>query len=427
MILPLYRLAGWFAPPVARAILSRRRLRGKEDPARISERTGIAGTARPEGALLWVHAASVGEAISALTLIDRLLADDPGLHVLLTTGTVTSAKLMTSRLPVRAIHQYVPLDCTPWVRRFLDHWRPDAAIWIESELWPALVTETAARRVPMALVNARMSEASFERWQRWRRFIRRMLAGFQLVLAQGATDAERYVALGAGSAKALGNLKFAALPLPASEGDVADLVATLAGRPTWIAASTHPGEERLIAEAHTIVRKSSPTALAIIVPRHPDRGPTIEADLGDFDHRVARRAGGESISAETDIYVADTLGELGLFYRVVDAVFMGGTLVPHGGQNLLEPAALGRPVLYGPYIHNFRSIADRMTETGAAQAVSDTADLGEAVAQLLSDDGALGEMGAAATAVAQSEAHILDAYVEGLAPILPGRATHARA
>lgn len=420
MLLPLYRLAGSLAPPIARAILSRRRLRGKEDPVRIGERMGQPGAARPDGRLAWIHAASVGEAISALSLIEKLLARDAALHVLLTTGTVTSAKLMTTRLPARAVHQYVPLDCTPWVRRFLDHWRPDAAIWIESELWPGMVSEVAARNIPMALINARMSEHSFERWQRWRRLVRRLLGGFRLVLAQSVADADRYRALGAADARSVGNLKYAARPLPAGEEDVAALKAALGGRRSWVAASTHPGEERLIARAHDRVRERLPSALAIIVPRHPDRGETIELDLAGFAHTVARRAAGEKIVPETDIYIADTLGELGLFYRVVDLVFMGGTLVPHGGQNLLEPGALGRPVLFGPHIHNFQDIADRMAADGAALGVADAAALGGAVADLLADDAAREKMGAAAAAVATSEAHVLEDYLAALGSILPG-------
>ncbi len=427
MLLPLYRVAGWLAPPVARAILSRRRLRGKEDPDRMGERMGRAGQPRPDGRLVWVHAASVGEAISALTLIDRLLDADPALNVLLTTGTVTSARLMTTRLPDRAIHQYVPLDCTAWVRRFLDHWRPDGAIWIESELWPGLTTEAAARGIPMALVNARMSERSFERWQRWPRAIRRLLSAFSLVLAQTETDADRYRALGASQARAVGNLKYAARPLPAGEDDVAALKAALGDRRSWIAASTHPGEERMIAAAHDTVRKAVPSALVIVVPRHPDRGETIELDLVDFDHTVARRAAGAKVLPETDIYIADTLGELGLFYRAVDLVFMGGTLVPHGGQNLLEPAALGRPVLFGPHIHNFQAIADRMAETGGARGIANAEKLGEAVAALLADDAARREMGDAAARAATGERHVLDDYLAALAPILPNGRPNAGA
>ncbi|MHA1568070.1 MAG: 3-deoxy-D-manno-octulosonic acid transferase, partial [Alphaproteobacteria bacterium] len=323
----LYRCAAEAAAPLIAVLLKRRRAAGKEDATRFEERRGIASLPRPNGPLVWIHAASVGEAVSMLSIAERLPP-----HLLVTTGTVTSARLLAQRLPDGALHQYVPVDRIAWVRRFLDHWRPDLALWMESELWPNLVGETRRRGVPMVLLNARMSERSYRRWRWAPGLARDLLAGFALCLAQSETAAARLAALGAVNVKTAGNLKFAAAALPADETELARLGPAFADRPRWLAVSTHPGEEVLAGTVHRALAARRPALLTVIVPRHPSRGPEVANALRAQGHAVALRSAGETVMPATAIYVADGMGELGLFFRLVDTVFVGGSLVPHGGH-----------------------------------------------------------------------------------------------
>lgn len=412
----LYRAGTELLGPAIELWLKRRLARGKEDPARLKERLGQPGRPRPPGRLVWLHAASVGEALSVLPLIERLLAERAGLSALLTTGTVTSARLMAERLPPRAFHQFAPVDRPSAVRRFLDHWRPDLALWVESELWPNLVTETAKRGAPMALINARLSERAFRRWRRFGWMIRPMLQAFTLALAQSEADAERLRALGARDVRCLGNLKDAAPPLAADPGKLAELAAAFGDRPRWLAASTHPGEEAIAAEAHRALKPRLPGLLTVIAPRHPERGPEIADALG---LSVGRRAAGEPPGA--DAYLADTLGELGLFYRLCPIVFVGGSLVPHGGQNPLEPARLGAAVLFGPHMRNFAEAEARLAAAGALR-VADGPALAEAVGRLLADPMEAQRRGAALAAATAQDKAVLEAVLAALAPLIDARA-----
>ena len=422
MSLALYRLLTGALTPALGPYLRRRAVRGKEDPSRLGERLGRAAAPRPDGPLVWVHAASVGEALSVLPLIERIAGELATGRVLVTTTTVTSARLMAERLPDAAFHQYVPVDTPGAVRRFLAHWRPDLALWVESELWPNLIAGTAARRVPMILVNARVSAASAARWRRFPRTAARILGSFSLCLAQDQKLAERLSALGAPRVKCVGNLKWAAPPLPAAASDLSSLREACAGRPLWLAASTHPGEEELAAAAHERVRLAHPRLLSVIVPRHPERGEEIARTLRAGGLVVARRGLGEAPTPETEVYVADTLGELGLFYRLAGIVFLGGSLAPHGGHNPIEPARLGCAMVFGPHMENFAEIAGELTAAGGAQTIEDGVALGDAMAALLADDGDRTRRAGAAGAVAAAHAGILDAVFAEIAPYLPARA-----
>jgi 3-deoxy-D-manno-octulosonic-acid transferase len=420
MILGAYRGLSSLAPLALRVLLKRRLARGKEDEARLGERMGQAAKPRPAGTLVWLHAASVGEALSALPLIERVLARLPAAHILVTTGTVTSAKLMAERLPPRAFHQFVPLDAAPWVARFLDHWRPDLALWIESELWPNLLLQSKARAIPLALVNARLSERSFKGWQRWPGAARNLLHAFGLVLAQTEEYAGRFRALGAAEVAMPGNLKYAAPPPPADEAKLAGLRSAIAAgaRPVWLAASIHPGEDIHVAAAQRILRARVPGALAIIVPRHPEKGAAMQAAMAAPDLKIARRAAGEAPASDTDIYIADTLGELGLFYRLADAAFVGGSLIPHGGQNPIEPAALGVPVLHGPHMFNFAAVVESFGRNDAARLVEDPYGLAEQLADILGRPEVRARMGALAKALADSERGVIDRVMTALEPLL---------
>jgi len=417
MIAGLYRCASDAAGPVIAAMLDRRRAKGKEDPDRLDERRGIASVPRPDGPLIWIHAASVGEAVSMLSLADRL-AGLPGPRLLITTGTVTSARLLAGRMPAGAIHQYVPVDRIGWVRRFLDHWRPDLALWVESELWPNLVGEARRRQIPMVLLNARMSERSFRRWRWAPGFARNLLAGFALCLAQSETAAARLAALGAADVQTVGNLKYAADPLPADAAETARLDAAFGERPRWLAVSTHAGEEEAAAAAHRALAPGHPGLLTIIVPRHPARGPAIARALRKGGVAVALRSAGEPVGPDTDIYLADGMGELGLFFRLAEIAFVGGSLVPHGGHNPIEPARLGCAVLFGPHMGNFASIAAAFLAAGAARQVADTAALAETVGALLAAPETRAAMIAAGTAEAADSRRVLDRVMERIAPFL---------
>ena len=278
-LLGLYRGLTTAGLPLIQLLLRRRAARGKEDPSRIDERRGVASLQRPDGPLLWLHAASLGEAQSVLVLIDRMVRERPTLNVLMTTGTVTSAKLMEERLPKRALHQFVPVDRPAWVRRFLDYWRPDLAVWVESELWPNLLLETAARGTPMVLLNARISAGSHTGWKRARGLAQRLLSSFSLVLAQDETIAGRLRDLGAANVTVSGNLKTAAAPLPATAAELLALQDAIGARPVWLAASTHDGEEAIAGAVHAAIAQNRPGLLTIIAPRHPQRAAEIAAHL----------------------------------------------------------------------------------------------------------------------------------------------------
>jgi 3-deoxy-D-manno-octulosonic-acid transferase len=353
--LALYRGLWGALSPLVPALLRARARQGKEDLARLGERLGSASLPRPQGRLIWIHGASVGESLASLTLVAKLL-ERPDTSVLVTTGTVTSARLMAERLPPNAIHQYMPVDSPLATKRFLDHWRPDLALFVESELWPNMVLEAKTRGIRLALINARMSERSFRRWKVAPSLARRVLSAFEQCLAQDKLIAERLRRLGAATVKITGSLKVDAAPLPVDEAALEAFRRAIAIRPLFLAASTHPGEEEPLLDVAKIVRQLRPEALTIIVPRHPHRGPDIAAMATAQGFTTERRADSALPALGTQVYVADTLGELGLFYRCTNFAFLGGSLVPHGGQNPLEAARLRTAVITGPHTYNFEEV-----------------------------------------------------------------------
>jgi 3-deoxy-D-manno-octulosonic-acid transferase len=410
------------AAPALRLWLRRRLAGGKERPGRLAERRGIDPTPRPSGRLLWLHAASVGETVSVLPLLKALGRQDEALNVLITTGSVTSATLLLDRLPglglgQRARHRFVPLDVPGWVARFLDHWRPDAAAFVESELWPNLIEAAAARRIPLALLNGRLSERSFERWRLAPGFARRILGAFSLVAARSEADAARLSMLGAAAVEVPGDLKLAAEKLPVDERERERLAALLGARPRWLAASTHPGEEAIVAEVHRRLSGDFPGLVTIIAPRHPERGPEIAAALPDLA-RARRAAGGDP--AGGGVFIADTLGELGLFYRLAPIVFMGRSLAGKGGQNPLEPARLGCAIAVGPHTKNFSAAVSRLELAGGLARVEDGPALGRWVAALLRDPERVLRMGEAARAATASDSALPDRLAARLLALLRG-------
>ncbi|MEK9683971.1 MAG: 3-deoxy-D-manno-octulosonic acid transferase [Rhodospirillaceae bacterium] len=416
MILPTYNLVTHFGKPVINFLLKRRCLLGKENPERIEERRGVPSRSRPNGALAWIHAASVGEALSALPLIERLKKEYPDFRFLITTGTVTSAQVLQQRLPRDVIHQFIPVDRLAWVEKFLSHWRPNIALWIESEFWPNLLTRIRKRNIPMILINGRISENSRRRWRRLPGTISNLLGCFTLCLAQSETDADNLRELGALMVSTTGNIKFAADPLPANPTFLNDLKRSIGTRPVWLAASTHPGEEKMIIETHHSLRKALSNLLTIIVPRHPDRGPEISALASNAKLVTACRSKNQSISDHTAIYISDTIGELGTLYRIAPVSFIGGSMVAHGGQNMLEAAKLGSGVIFGPHTGNFKRVADQMIAEGAAHRVVTTQDLINSLISLLSDKKSLRAQTEAGLKISNSQKKILDDVIQQLRP-----------
>ncbi|WP_408056460.1 3-deoxy-D-manno-octulosonic acid transferase [Tardiphaga alba] len=376
-----YRRLSSSLTPMVPLLMKRRLRKGKEDPERIDERRGIAAIERPAGPLVWVHGASVGEVLAAATLIERLRASN--MRILLTSGTVTSAAIIAKRFPPDIIHQYIPYDSPRYVARFLDHWHPSLALFIESDLWPNLILSAAKRRLPMALINARMSQRSFPRWQKFSKTISALLGSFEICLAQSDTDAKRFSVLGARSVLVTGNLKFDVQAPPGDAAKLDALKAATRGRPIVVASSTHPGEEEIILETHKALTNFFPSLLTVIVPRHAHRGEAIAEMVQANGLRVTMRSRGEAPSA--DVYVADTMGELGLFYRLTPVVFMGGSLVPHGGQNPIEPAKLGAAIVHGPHVFNFTDVYDALDRAGGARQANSSEQLVKLLGQMLGD------------------------------------------
>lgn len=420
MVRGIYLAATFLAAPLIDRYLDKRLALGKEDAQRFGERRGRPGRPRPEGTLVWVHAASNGEAMSSLPLVERILARDLKGHVLVTTGTVTSARLMADRLPERAIHQYVPVDRPAWVRSFLKHWRPDAGIWVESELWPALIWEMRRAGKPMALVNGRVSRKSLARWRRIPGIAADLLNGFGPCLAQTPKDAAHLRDLGAARADCVGNLKLSVQPAPL-DGKVLEAErARLRGRPVWIAASTHPGEEEIVADAHRSLAAEIPDILTVLVPRHPNRGQEVADLLSEKGLTVALRSRRDDVAATTSVYIADTLGELGLFYRLSPVALVGGSLNGgHGGHNPIEPAQLNCIPLCGPDMENFATVAADLIDQGGMAEVTGADDLAQTVRGLLEDAGRRNAMAKAAAKVTSEGAATVDRVMARLAPILP--------
>lgn len=420
MMLPaLYRGATSAARPLVLAYLAQRRRHGKEDAARFAERLGHPSRARPAGPLVWLHAASVGESLSVLALLERMLAERPRLFALMTTGTVGAARLIAPRLPQRALHQYVPVDLPDAVGRFLDHWRPDLAGWVESELWPNLLYETRRRAVPMLLLNARLSARSFARWRVLPGLVRPMLSGFALCLAQDQTQAQSLRQLGASGTEVVGDLKTAGEPLDADPAMLSELRRQVGARPRWLAASTHSGEEEIVAEAHRTIARHHPDLLTILAPRHPVRGDAVAAMLQQRGLRVARRSRAKPIAADTDVYLVDTLGEMGLFYRLAGIVLVGGSLDRQtGGHNPFEAARLDCAILHGPDMRKNAAMAAALAASAAAETTGNAAELAVAVSRLLSDPALRNARAAAAAQAAEAGRGVLDAVLDRIAPWL---------
>lgn len=421
--LALYRLATRLIEPLAPRLLDRRAAQGKEDPARVDERLGVPGVDRPDGDLVWLHGVSVGETLSLLPLVERFRRSRPDLTVLVTSGTVTSADLMARRLPPGVIHQYAPIDGPCAVAAFLDYWRPSLGVFVESELWPNLLVEADRRGVRLALVSARVTEKSADGWKRAPGMARRLLSTFDLILPQDPASADRLSTMG-GRIDGQVNLKLSGEPLPHDAAAFSRLSAAIGDLPVVVVASTHEAEELALARA--LSGLVQPICL-ILVPRHPERGPAIGADLAAAGFAVSLRSLGQAPGADGAVHIADTLGELGLFLRLADVVVMGGSfapalgLEPVGGHNPLEPARLGKPTISGPDASNWRSVAALLVEAGGLTVVQTPSDLPAVIAPLLTDPAAAVAMGERARRAAVDAGSGLDRLWTALTHLLPER------
>ncbi len=372
----IWASGGFLAEPVLRLLLRRRLRLGRELPGRLAERRGVDRSLRPEGRLIWLHAASVGETLSLLPLLAALCQADPILQLLLTTGTVNAQRLALQRLDRNGLDQrircrFVPLDLPRWINRFLDHWQPDLAVLVESELWPNLIAGCVRRRIPLALLNARLSARSARRWARAGFIVRRLLGAFDWITARSEQDAIRFRTLGAMSVEHDGDLKQAAAALPADPDEQTRLHAVLGDRPIWLAASTHDGEEEAIARLHDALSTRHPGLLTLVAPRHPERGEAVATLLG----HAPRRGAGQDPDQAHGYWICDTMGELGLFYRLSDIVLLGNSLDgvrgSGGGHNPLEPARLGCAIASGPRAQNFEADMTRLQTAGALAVLPD--------------------------------------------------------
>ena len=398
--------------------LKRRAAKGKEDPARQGERFGVASLALPDGQLFWMHGASVGEVTMLLPLIDKVLAEYPQAHVLVTSGTTTSAELMAKRLPTRAFHQYIPLDTPKAVSTFLDHWQPDMAFWAESEIWPNMLLQTKARDIPMALINARMSEKSVQGWFKRRKSAQSLFGCFDTILAGDEATANGLSWLLGQDIESAGSLKEAAPTLPVNSATLAELKKQIGNRPVWCAASTHKGEEEIVLAAHEKIKAEHPDALLILALRHPERRGDIAPLLSKIRH--IHRTDGQVITPSSSVMVWDTIGEMGLAYSLSDITFVCGSLIDGlMGHNPLEPARFSNAVLTGAHISSFADSYMSMIAFDAAQRILSPTMIGQSVSELLSDKEALTRQQGLAFDYAQSREAVLEYVWEKLNPILP--------
>ena len=416
LVYRLYVAISALLAPLAFRRISKK-LAAQDVPApRIRERLGRATMPRPDGPLIWFHAASVGESLSVLTLIARLGTLHPDLSFLITSGTATSAKLIAQRLPPRGVHQFAPLDARAPLNRFLAHWHPDGAVFVESELWPQMLIRTKATGIPMVLLNARLSDKSVRTWHKLPATAALLLEQFDRILTQNQITADNLVALGADPARvAVGeNLKATSAPLPVDPAALEAMQAQIGRRPVWVASSTHAGEEEIVLDAHKLLLANHPDLCLILVPRHPERADTVKALITQAGLRFAQRSAEAPLAPDSQVYLADTLGETGLWYTLCPLVFLGGSLLPIGGHNPFEVAQAGGAVVSGPHVTNFAETFDALQEAGAVRIVNDSAELALVMKTLLDAPGELDAMRTAATGFVTAQSDRLDTVATNL-------------
>jgi len=405
----VYRCGTYLFMPVIWFFMGIRKKKGKEDINRFGERAGVSRVRRPSGKLIWFHGASVGETLSMYPLINKILEKDETANILVTSGTRTSAKILGDTLPERVFHQYIPIDYYPYVRRFIAHFKPDVAIWFESEFWPNLMKEAHDNGVKMILVNGRISDRSFSRWKIFKGAAEKILSLFDLIIAQSRESRERLSILSGKNVEYYGNIKFAALgKMDIDKEKVAAFSESVKGRRVFLAASTHAGEEEKIVKVHSLLKKEFPDILTIIVPRHPNRSDKIVGVLNSSGFAYKVRSRGDVVTGDTDIYLADTMGEMAMFYSLCKVVFVGGSMVKFGGQNMIEPMYAEDAVLVGKHTFNFRDIVADALKANALIEVEDENELAAKVAELFKDPVRFAEYQKNASLYAKSFSNVCD-------------------
>ena len=399
-------------PVVIRSYIQKRIEIGKEDVKRFNERIGRPIKERPEGKLIWFHGASVGESVSMLPLINKLLENSPDTYVMVTTGTTTSADIMGKRLPERAFHQYIPIDNPAFAKRFVKYWQPDLVLWFESDFWPAMLSTIKKKNIPLVLVNGRISNKSFKRWQQFDFISKELLSCFTFCLGQSEEDAYRLRVLGAKDSMCLGNLKFAGLPIPVDEEKKKEITKQIGKRRIFCISSTHENEEQMLGKHFKRLFERHPDSFVLIAPRHPQRGEAVKQQIQELGYNVSLRSANEKITPKTQVYIADTIGELGIWYGISPIVFIGGSLIPHGGQNFMEPSRLKDAVIVGPYMHNFTEAMQRAQKANGIIQVNDAEEVVDTVIQLFDNKDLLEAKQSLAYNWANGEAKVLDGIVE---------------
>ncbi|MDR1137111.1 MAG: 3-deoxy-D-manno-octulosonic acid transferase [Synergistaceae bacterium] len=431
MKLLLYRALMFLLKPAARPLLAIRAMRGHEsgDRRRRAERLGISGAPRPEGLIFWFNAVSVGESNSIMPIVDFVLKKYPLAHALITTTTVTGAENMAAKLAGRrAVHQFLPLDRRAYAERFFSYWEPVAGFFTDSDFWPNILLSASARRIPLILLNGRVSDRSYARWARHRGVSRRLMGAFVYALAKSADDAKKLSDMGIAKVDCVGNLKYAAPALRRDPDRLEEFSSRAGGRASWVASVTHPGEDEIILRAHKAVREKFPGALLIIAPRHPERGAKI-LELSRKTGFVSEvESSGARVTENTDVWIADILGGLGLYYAFSDIVFVGGSLLDTlDGHNPMEAARLETAVLSGPNVASFAETYDILKRDGAVIITEDEHELAREVVSLLSDPEKLAETRGRAFRSAEREAGVLERAAEKLGPLLASLTETGRA
>ena len=415
----LYTLFFFLCLPLILLRLLYRAIKAPAYARRWAERFALGGDVRSGG--IWVHAVSVGESIAAAPMVRELLKRYPALPITVTCMTPTGSEQIRKLFGGQVGHAYLPYDL-PWLqRRLLRRLQPKIGIIMETELWPNLVAEAGRARVPLVLANARLSARSARGYQRVGALVRPMFAALDWVAVQSQAESLRFIELGVGreQMQVTGSIKFDFRPDPQQVQQAQELRARWGSdRPVWIAASTHAGEDEQVLRAHRQVLDTLPDALLILVPRHPERFDSVARQVSETGFGMVRRSSGALPAADQQVLVGDTMGELVFLYACADLAFVGGSLVPNGGHNYLEPAALGLPVLSGPHRFNFTEISELLEGAGALQVVADETALAVAVQQWLQDSPARQRAGQAGQAVVADNQGALERLLQGIDRLL---------
>lgn len=411
-LLTFYRALTGISGPALKIYLNKRLQRGKEDPQRLRERFGEASLPRPSGKLLWIHSASNGEILSILPMVPILLAKKPDWNILMTAGTRSARdsfdKQAANFPPGRVIHQFIPVDHPSWVHKFMNHWHPDAVIWMESELWPNLLHAIRKRNLPAVLLNARMRPNTVKRWRSLTSAVREMLSTFCTVFVMAKNFAPIYQEFGARQIEYFGNLKIDKPPLAVDTAALQELKTMIGNRPCISAIATHPTDEALFAETYQKLKAEHPTLLGLIALKHPSRGEDVRAELATMGLNVSLRSTGDAITPETAIYIADTFGEMGLWYNLAPFGLIGGSVFPFGGQNPYEGIHFGFVAIYGPYMFNFPDTTAILEENDISVLIDDKSKLYEAMKYLLDHPDVLSRKQETAKRVATESTHIIE-------------------